>query len=65
MVSIGEAPAGAQVSGSLNMSVRLTFPVAMSGKWPAAVLRRMACSALVQESSMPAAAYTSRSRRSW
>jgi hypothetical protein len=39
--------------------------VAGSGKWPTAVLRRMASSAEVDESSMPTVAYTSRLSRSW
>src|SRR5215471_19597991 len=42
MVPIGVAPAGAQVSGSMNMTVCRAPPVAGSGKWPTAVLRRIA-----------------------
>ncbi len=63
MVPIGVLPAGAQESGSMNMSVRRAPLVAGSGKWPTAVLRRMASSAEVDESSMPTVAYTSRLRR--
>jgi hypothetical protein len=64
MVPIGVPPAGAQESGSMNMPVRRAPMVAGSGKWPTAVLRRMASTAEVHESSMPAASYTSRLRRS-
>ena len=53
MVPIGVAPAGAQVSGSMNMPVRRAPPVTGSGKWPTAVLRRMASSAEVHESCHP------------
>ena len=59
------APAGAQVSGSMNMSVRRTPPVAGSGKCPTAVPRRMASSAEVHASAMPTAAYISRLSSSW
>ena len=65
MVPIGVPPAGAQESGSLNMSVRRAPLAAGSGKWPTAVLRRMASSAEVDASSIPTVAYSSRSRRSW
>jgi hypothetical protein len=62
MVPIGVPPAGAQESGSLNMSVRRAPLVAGSGKWPTALLRRMASSAEVEESPMPTVAYSSRLR---
>ncbi len=55
-VPIGVPPAGPQVSGSVNMFVGRSSPVSGSGKWPTAVLRRMACSADVLESFMPTGA---------
>ncbi|WP_345408619.1 hypothetical protein [Nonomuraea salmonea] len=40
----------------MNMPVGLAAMVSGSGKWPMAVLRRMACSAEVLESFMPTGA---------
>jgi hypothetical protein len=64
-VPIGVAPVGAQESGSLSIPVRRAPPPAGSGKWPTAVLRRIASAAEVHDVSIPAGPKRPRARRSW